>query len=123
MLNRAVFFYRLLLTYLENLTFANLYILKFLNLSFNQLEVIETSLFPDLYNLETLDLSFNRFKFIGYFVFRSSLLLKIVYINENSNSLILSKKMHLIDLSLLLIFTFLSILLFDGKTQCLCWDH
>ena len=80
-----------LLTNLENRTFSNLFHLKYLNLSFNQLEFIDKSLFSDLYNLETLDLSFNRIKSIESLALSSLRLLQIVYINDNSDSLILSR--------------------------------
>jgi Leucine-rich repeat (LRR) protein len=59
--------------------------LKFLNLSSNQIETVQTMLFDSLFKLETLDLSLNRIRFIKAFALNQLLNLRNLHLNENSN--------------------------------------
>ena len=64
-------------------TFDGLFQLKYLNLSANRLEFIDSNAFKDLYKLLSLDLAYNRVKLIGDFAFASAVSLKALSLLGN----------------------------------------
>jgi len=73
----------------DTFIFSPLSSLKFLNLSSNQIEIVQSNLFDSLFKLETLDLSWNRIRFIHSFAFNSLLNLRNLHLNENYQNLII----------------------------------
>ena len=59
--------------------------LKYLNLSSNQIELIQSHLFKDLFKLETLDLSLNRIRLIQSFGLNQLLNLRNLHLYENDD--------------------------------------
>ena len=78
------------LTYFnDTFIFFSLSSLKHLNLSSNQIEIIQSNLFDSLFKLETLDLSLNRIRFIQSFALNSLLNLRNLHLNENDDRLLI----------------------------------
>ena len=69
----------------DTFIFSPLSSLKYLNLSSNQIELIQTHLFKDLFKLETLDLSLNRIRLIQSFGLNQLLNLRNLHLYENDD--------------------------------------
>ena len=72
--------------------FSYLDSLKFLNLSFNSIEIVSSYLFSNLLKLETLDLSYNNIYLLEDYSFNNLNSLRNLHINENQMTLTINSK-------------------------------